>query len=380
MRIRVAEFPGTTDRITLTHPAGALMVGVGARTQRLSTPVTLWSEGGAILAQGARSKSIQRWSGATEVAVQAPSGAAREITWNKSRWPGEMMVVRPDAAKPQLDLVVHVGLETYLPGVLARELYPDWDEAAFRAQAVAARSFAVCEHEFWKTRRHYDMVAGQASQAWIGATTHSRSRSAASATRGRLLVWGARVVPAYYSSCCGGRPADAIDCVTANPNFDIPPLQAHEERTEDCCESAPRRKWSQRIPVAEALEALHQYGREHARPDLAKLGKLRAIEVVRRNDCERPEVWRIRDTTGASAEITAEQLRWALADAAGPTPSSSDFTARLGGDTLLLEGRGFGHGAGMCQHGAQHMATGGSDWQQILERYYPGSVVQTAWK
>ena len=356
------------------------MVGVGARKERLLTPVSIWSERGAIVAQGARSKSIHRWPGATEVQVHAPSGAAREVTWNKTRWPGEMVVARPDAARAQLDLVVHVGLETYLPGVLARELYPNWDEAAFRAQAVAARSFAVCEHEFWKTRRHYDMVAGEASQAWIGTTTHSRSRSAATATRGRLLVWGARVVPAYYSSCCGGRPADAIDCVTANPNCDIPPLQAHQERSTDCCESAPRRKWSQRIPVEEALDALHQYGREHARADLVKLGRLRSIEVVRRNDCQRPEALRIRDTSGTAVEITAEQLRWALAAATGPTPSSSDFTARLAGGTLFLEGRGYGHGAGMCQHGAQHMAVGGSDWQQILERYYPGSVVQTAWK
>ena len=55
------------------------------------------------------------------------------------------------------------------------------------------------------------------------------------------------------------------------------------------------------------------------------------------------------------------------------------FKLRMGAKGFVFTGRGFGHGVGMCQHGAQATAKAGKSWQQILERYYPKAQCVRAW-
>jgi stage II sporulation protein D len=52
------------------------------------------------------------------------------------------------------------------------------------------------------------------------------------------------------------------------------------------------------------------------------------------------------------------------------------FELEAHGDRLTLSGRGFGHGAGLCQWGAKALADQGWDFRQILEHYYPGTELQ----
>jgi stage II sporulation protein D len=58
---------------------------------------------------------------------------------------------------------------------------------------------------------------------------------------------------------------------------------------------------------------------------------------------------------------------------------SSDIRARVNGRTLRVTGSGYGHGVGLCQYGAQAMASEGADWKAILARYYPGAIPTVAW-
>jgi SpoIID/LytB domain protein len=56
---------------------------------------------------------------------------------------------------------------------------------------------------------------------------------------------------------------------------------------------------------------------------------------------------------------------------------SSAFDVRLEGNKVILDGRGWGHGVGLCQIGAAVMATEGYTYDQILAHYYPGSVISS---
>jgi SpoIID/LytB domain protein len=56
---------------------------------------------------------------------------------------------------------------------------------------------------------------------------------------------------------------------------------------------------------------------------------------------------------------------------------SSAFEVRMEGETVTLEGRGWGHGVGLCQIGAAVMAAKGYGYQDILHHYYPGSVLSS---
>jgi SpoIID/LytB domain protein len=61
--------------------------------------------------------------------------------------------------------------------------------------------------------------------------------------------------------------------------------------------------------------------------------------------------------------------------------NSTDFSITHGDDGLVeLNGRGYGHGAGMCQWGAIGRARAGQSYSQILETYYPGAVLVTAYE
>jgi len=310
-----------------------------------------------------------------------PLSKADEIRWNDRDWPGEMQLHETDDG---IDLVMRVGMESYLPGVIAKELYPSWTPAAYRAQAIAARSYATVESDRWEGRRHYDMVAGQLSQAWIGATDNAKANEAVRQTRGQVLVESGSVVPAYYSSACGGRPANAFGTVTDNPHHDIASVSTGDgaARKDGCCGGSSVASWKVVIPVSTIVSRLRAWGAANGRGDLAKLDALARVEVADRNAAGRPLAMRLRSVRGGDLEIEAEDFRRAI-NAAGDAKTSiksCDCDVVIQGRDATITGRGFGHGVGMCQHGAEAMGRAGRDERAILGRYYPKASVVRAWK
>ncbi len=310
-----------------------------------------------------------------------PLSKAGEIRWNDRDWPGEMSVYDTEDG---IDLVMSVGMESYLPGVIAKELYPSWTPAAYRAQAIAARSYATVESDRWEGRRHYDMVAGQLSQAWIGATDNAKANDAVRQTRGQVLVESGSVVPAYYSSACGGRPANALGTVTDNPHHDIASVSTGDgaARKEGCCGGSPVASWKVVIPVSAIVTRLRAWGAAHGRAELAKLDGLVRVEAADRNAAGRPIAMRLRPARGADLLLEAEDFRRAI-NAAGDGKSSiksCDCDVVIKGGNATITGRGFGHGVGMCQHGAEAMGRAGRDERAILGRYYPKASIVRAWR
>jgi stage II sporulation protein D len=467
LRIRVAALRSGGAAVRLSNPSGTLSLQApGAEPRRVRTPVVVrrttsgWTVSEGVSKRGTATFEV---AAAGPIEFHPPAAKGGIVAFDGTDWPGPMRLVPVTDASGAtgLDLVVDVSLERYLPGVLAKELIRGWDEEAFRAQAIAARSFAICEHAHWSRVRHYDMVAGEASQAWIGTTADRRPREAAAATRGMVLAFGERVVPAYYSSTCGGAPADAARSLTRNPNHDIAPLAAGKraQSRRDCCEDAPRYEWRQSLSVAACCAQLRRWAADQLeardgrllapaseRPlgdrvsasvavaasvaasgdvapapaparaavpaapapaspapavrqppaelasdapleALAAIRSIRSIEVARSNAAGRPERLRVVDGSGAVLEMRAEDFRRAVnfAPEGEPAPkerlfSSHLVSARVEGGRLELAGRGFGHGVGMCQYGAQELATRGQDAAAILRTYYPGASVVRAYR
>ena len=318
---------------------------------------------------------------AGELTIQSLNSDTRPIQWNQREWPGKLRVVR---TPNNVDLVMDVKMDSYLPGVIAKELYPSWCDAAYHAQAIAARSFAVVEEARWEGRRHYDMVAGQQSQAWIGATENRKALSAVRDTRGQVLVHDGLVVPAYYSSACGGRPANALGVLTDNPfhNIDCVSTGNVSARRTSCCETTSVATWKASIALTKVQTRLQAWGSANGRADLASLQLPTSIEVVDKNAAGRPEQFRIQTRKGGSVLIESEDFRRAI-NAAGDSKSSMrscDCSIRIAGGNAEFSGRGFGHGVGLCQHGAQEMGRKGRTYQEILARYYPQSMIVQAWK
>lgn len=294
---------------------------------------------------------------------------------------GGAVEVVPASDGRRVELVATLPIETYLPGVVAKELYSHWSPAAFRAQVIAARSFAVCEAAHWASRRHYDVTTGPDTQAWAGMVTSGVAATAAEETRGLVLAWDGRVVPAYYCSCCGGLPAEASEAISSSPANAIPPLAGRGDGGR-CCEWASTYRWERTVPIAAFSKGLADWGRRESTEAIAALDGLRRIEVSAMNRHGRPIRFRFEDRHGRSAELRSERARRAFA-AATPTSVGAFFSGAVEPSIetaqIRFAGRGHGHGVGLCQHGAEAMARGRSSDEAILRRYYPGATIAGGW-
>ncbi len=296
--------------------------------------------------------------------------------------------IRDTEGRTEFDVICHLPMESYLPGVVEKELYPSWLPATFEAQAIAARSFAVCERAFWIRRRHYDLVAGQASQAWTGGDASARAVSAVRSTVGQLLVWRGQVVPAYYSASCGGRPANAEDAISKNPVNGIPPLRVAtggDRSVCGCVTASPHGDWSVTISRKAFEKQVAEFGRRKGDRKLSELRRPLRLEVHRRNQAGRPVDFEL-SGSGESPPvlISAESVRRivsaaSVGDSWRARPRSSCFEIETSKNSMKIRGRGFGHGVGVCQYGAEEMARRGASSLQILARYYPGADVEQAW-
>jgi stage II sporulation protein D len=359
-------------RITI----GDTAAGAHQDQRLLQGPLTLQLQHGRLMIQPGHGGGLQYHTAAVRL---TPEHGLLQV--DRVAYPGELVIhvrTSEDGRPAALDVVNHVAMEQYLPGVLHRELFAHWDPAAFRAQAVAARSYAIFESAR-AAQRHFDVESTTASQVYGGAVAHERARQAVRDTAGVVLVHDGRVVPAYYSSCCGGTGQNAAFAFPAG--IDIPPLRGRADA--NWCMASPNFRWTAIRPRQELAVRIAAWGRANKHP-VAQLADIADIRVTGVNQVGRPARFAVVDPAGRVFQLGPEQFRFACnTDAPGTPPlaaqarlKSSHVTPRVLGHQVHFEdGRGHGHGVGMCQWCAQSMATHGYAAQQILEAAYPGATL-----
>lgn len=281
------------------------------------------------------------------------------------------------------DLVTAVNvvpLEDYLLGVVPLEIGPRTQEeiAAVEAQAVAARTYAV-SHLDGHAEMGFDVFGTVEDQVYGGVDAERQEATdAVRATAGTILTYGGLPIRAYYHSTCGGRTA-AIEEVLDRPA--APYLVSVTDRApggSDWCSISPRYRWSsdwseQELNGSVRDELARMFG---ARP--FSLGPIEGLRILDRTDSGR-----VRSVSffGPGVDLVLERLdiRFALRDADGRILGSTDFDIIPDGDGFELHGRGFGHGAGMCQWGAIGRARAGQTSGEILGTYYPGTRLTTVY-
>ena len=117
--------------------------------------------------------------------------------------------IQVDVVGGRLRAINVVGLEAYLKGVVPAEVPDDWPEEVLKAQAVAARSYALATR---KTDGAYDLFPDVRSQVYRGVDEEEDSTNAAiDATVGQVLMHAGRVATTYFHSTSGGRTASVVD-------------------------------------------------------------------------------------------------------------------------------------------------------------------------
>jgi stage II sporulation protein D len=275
------------------------------------------------------------------------------ISVGKTMYPGLVALISKGDA---VQAINYVKMEDYVAGVASCEMPSNFDIAAIEAQAVAARTYALFTMGTMRLMP-YDLKDSQASQVYQGLTgTSSAGRRAAQKTSGVVMLFGSdwQFLPAYYCSTCGGHTAPASQMAGAP---DIAPLCGVE-----CgfCGASSRYRWTTSIPAAEMEKSLSAAG--------YVTGQLTDIQVSKTS----PGGW-VEAVDITSAGGTKRLTGYAFRQVVGaPKLLSTDFTVAQSGDSYVIDGKGWGHGVGMCQFGADGMGREGYNYAKILQHYYPG--------
>jgi len=259
-----------------------------------------------------------------------------------------------------------VPLEAYLAGVLANELYGTWHVEAYKAQAVAARTYTLVEYKR-RGRYDFDVYDSTRSQVYGGVGTETpTSWAAVVETWGIVAAYQGPdgkpvLLKTYYHSTCGGETAPA-GTVFGGPT--PPPLAGGVKCT--FCRKSSKYRWPDVVLLeSEIGDALRRSGIA----ELERLGPVQRIEVAETTAGGRAARIRVVDAAGTSVLVRADY--WRSLVGAGKVPSTW-FTVEDQPDRIVLrDGRGYGHGVGLCQWGAEFLAAHGKTGEQILRYYYP---------
>jgi len=200
----------------------------GASSQTVPTPitVTLGQEAWRITDGRGNSRRMPRATGGPAAdALRITSLSGEMLTLDSKRLPGALWLHGRSGsgdAAGTIDVVEHLPIEVYLPGVIAKELYPNWGLETFKAQAIAARSYAMQERQ----RRlsigsFFDLESTTQDQVYGGSTTNPTALRAVDLTYGQVLTWNGHLLRAYYSSTTGGRAASARDTWPTGPGYEF---------------------------------------------------------------------------------------------------------------------------------------------------------------
>ncbi len=283
---------------------------------------------------------------------------------------GQHMQPRSDipSEEPTISVYFHetgeiksMPLETYLEGVVAAEMDPNWPLAALEAQAIVARTFTLkkLQEGPLEGRNAQASTNPKEFQAYEATRVNDRVKQAVSNTRGKIITYQGEPIRAWFHSSSGGKTASAAEGLNFTKES-TPYIQPVTDVQQE-----PSHQWSAKFSAEEVIEAARAVGVE--------LGELTSISIGRRGASGRAETLSIN-----GKEVPAPQFRLAIGDQ--KMRSTLIDALHLEGNTVYMNGRGFGHGVGMSQWGAWLLAQRGKSAQDIVTYYFKGVQIQDSWQ
>lgn len=271
--------------------------------------------------------------------------------------------------------IATMDLEEYVKGVIAGEMPAEFELEALKAQAVAARTYAVKKMSLFggggdpeHPGSDISTDAGQ-HQAWLSEMTLKerwgrnkyekywrKISQAVEETRGLVAVYQGDPIHAMFHSTCGQRTASAEEVW----GFDYPYL-----KSVDCHwdKKSPRYNDRKEMTYAEVGQKL---GFVVSAPAASLTGIQDVVTVLSRTPSGRVQQVKVGDKT-----VSGQQIREKL------ELRSNHFAIEGNAEKLVFKTQGYGHGVGLCQYGADGQAKEGRSFREILRYYYTGVEIKS---
>ena len=220
--IKIGLIDSTNSNYVASSTQGSILEGSSQRALMMMNPMqkyVLTKYGSKISISFAGHKYDL---GTNYIIVKSQGGG---FVSTKNKWyRGDLIVVNTGSG---LEFINNVGLEDYLMGVVPSEMPRSWNYEAHKAQAIAARSYAVANLGK-RGSKGYDLKDTPEDQAYGGASAESvRTNYAVMETKGQVMAYNNKVIPAYYHASAGGHTLDAssvwgkqLPFIKAVPSFD----------------------------------------------------------------------------------------------------------------------------------------------------------------
>ena len=262
-------------------------------------------------------------------------------------------------------VVNELNLESYLRGVVPNELVTDRSRSeAIKTLTIAARTYAYSSLG-QNAVRGFDVYSDTRSQVYRGVGSEKPlANQMIEETRGIIATYQDKPIVAFYSSTCGGRTEDYREVFQRAA---IPYLQGGAACPDT---SSPYHSWDELIPISQIQGRLDR---------LAGVGKLERLEPIRKSQWGRTVEMRFVGTQGEKI-LKGLDIRSALGLRSNWI---TDFEVHRDASGYIVEihaqGKGWGHGVGLCQIGAVELASRGWNSERILKHYYKGIEVVRRW-
>jgi stage II sporulation protein D len=347
----------------------------------------------------------------------APLDPRGLLVLKQRRYRGSLLL-RPEGEG--LQAINRLPLESYLLGVVGSEMPNSWPLAALQAQAVASRTYALQQ---LRPNAPYDLKSTVASQVYKGVESESATvREAVASTHAQVLMHGEHLINAVFHSSSGGRTENSGDLWSRQMPYLV--------SVPDDDAISPVSRWEKSFtPEALRLAFREIGGATTIQPvELSSTGRVRRAKVIgpggelvlsgsglrerlglrstlvrfRFEPAGRADDPLARASAKASAPasnsiglppppplpeadrgaVSRSPARSALPGAGLANEAAPESPALTGpmpsaAYSLVVEGRGYGHGVGMSQWGAYALALRGKSHEDILRYYYRGAVLRT---
>ena len=378
------------DRMPLAAGQQPLVLRAGSQRWLLApseSVVLQLTAGGLVLERGGAVERLPQMSELWLEPAARPSGEGADFQLQQRGYRGRLQLLVGASAVRAIN---YVPLEAYLPSVVGSEMPASWPLAALRAQAVAARTYALRQR---RPAQPFDLKATVASQVYKGVEAETDStREAVRSTHSQVLVHGSSLINAVFHSSSGGLTENSgeiwrqqLPYLVSVPDYDqASPVHAWQLRIEPDQLARAFRE----IDGAFRIEVLSTTSSGRIRQarvtgpggSLVLSGaelrqRLGLRSTLARFDFEAspqavPFPPPLPSLEGAFTAEGIRSLASGLVQAPWPTPRPP------AAPTLLVSGRGYGHGVGMSQWGAYALALRGEDYRRILQHYYQGARIQ----
>ena len=246
-----------------------------------------------------------------------------------------------------------MGLETYLQGVLAGEMFNNWPLEALKAQAILARTYTLYFLQNLSSKYDGADISNDISeaQAYDESKINDNIKKAVDETKGLVVTCDGNLIESWFHSNSGGKTTTArygLNYLGEETYTQITTSKENETNSENYL-------WTTILTKSEILSTLRQMG--------VKIDTITSFEVGERDDSGRAITLKV-----GSSEFSANTFRIKV----GSTKMKSTMIESIvvSASSVSVSGKGYGHGVGMSQWGAKIMAEDGKTAEEIIKHYF----------